>query len=387
VALDPNTGDVIALASKPGFDPTEFARGITRVEYATLSNDPDKPLLNRAVRGLYPSGSTIKPAIGLVALTDHSITADQKVLCTGTFELPHSARIFRTDKTEPRGLLDLPQAIAQSSDVYFYKLSHEMGIDKLDVGLAPFGYGQLTGIDISGEKPGVLPSPAWKRTVFRHPSDQVWVPGDTVNIGVGQGFLLVTPLQLAHIAGVIAERGRSFRPRLVTGTRGPDGGVTRLPPVEEPPVQGISEQDWTTVINAMIGTTTCARYCGTGAGAFTKTAYTAAGKTGTAQVYTVAQNAKYNAKTVTDTLRDDAWFIAFAPAEAPRIAVAVLVENAGFGASNAAPIARKVLDAYLLGAEGKLKPVFVPPPSAKALLETAVPDAAPPAASAPAEQP
>ncbi len=177
VALDPNTGDIIALASKPGFDPTEFARGITRAEYSALANDGDKPLLNRAVRGLYPSGSTIKPAIGLVALTDHSISADQKVLCNGTFELPHSARIFRADKTEPRGLLDLPQAIAQSSDVYFYKLSHEMGIDKLDTGLAPFGYGQLTGIDISGEKPGVLPSPAWKRTAFKHPSDQVWVPG------------------------------------------------------------------------------------------------------------------------------------------------------------------------------------------------------------------
>ncbi len=207
-----------------------------------------------------------------------------------------------------------------------------------------------------------------------------------MNIGVGQGFLLVTPLQLAHIVGVIAERGRSFRPRLVTGTRGPDNRVTPLPPVEEPPVQGISAQDWTTVINAMIGTTSCARYCGTGAQAFTKTAYTAGGKTGTAQVYTVAQNTKYNAKTVTDKLRDDAWFVAFAPAEAPRIAVAVLVENAGFGAANAAPIARKVLDAYLLGPDGKLKPDFVPSPSAKALLEPVVPDAPPPASSAPEQQ-
>jgi penicillin-binding protein 2 len=369
VALDPSTGDVIALVSKPGFDPTEFARGITRAEYAALSTDDNKPLLNRALRGTYPSGSTIKPAIGLVALTDHVITADRKVLCTGTFQLPHSRHIYRADKGEPRGLLDLPEAISRSSDVYFYKLSAEMGIDKLAAGLAPFGYGQLTGIDISGEKPGILPSPAWKRTAFKHPADQVWFPGETVNLGIGQGYLLVTPLQLAHIVGVIAERGRSFRPRLVTGTRGQDGRVTLLPPVEEQPVTGISPEDWTTVINAMIGTTICARYCGTASAAFAKSAYTAGGKTGTAQVYTVGQNEKYNAKTVAENLRDHAWFIAFAPAEAPRIAIAVLAENAGFGASTAAPIARKVLDAYLLDADGKLKS-FARPPSPPLCPET-----------------
>ncbi|HEY1898580.1 MAG TPA: penicillin-binding protein 2 [Steroidobacteraceae bacterium] len=369
VALDPSTGDVIALVSKPGFDPTEFARGITRAEYAALANDDDKPLLNRALRGTYPSGSTIKPAIALVALTDHTITADRKVLCLGTFQLPHSRHVFRADKGEPRGLLDMPEAIARSSDVYFYKLASEMGIDKLAAGLAPFGYGQLTGIDISGEKPGLLPSPEWKRTAFKHPADQVWFPGETVNLGIGQGYLLVTPLQLAHIVGVIGERGRSFRPRLVTGTRGPDGRVTRLPPVEEKPVEGISQADWTTVINAMIGTTICARYCGTAHESFAKTAYTAAGKTGTAQLYTVGQNEKYNAKTVAENKRDDAWFVAFAPAEAPRIAIAVLAENAGFGASTAAPIARKVMDAYLLGADGKLKPFAVPSAEAKGALE------------------
>jgi penicillin-binding protein 2 len=376
VALDPRNGDVIALVSKPGFDPTEFARGITRAEYAELSNDPDKPLLNRALRGTYPSGSTIKPAIGLVALTDHSITADQKVLCNGTFQLPHSAHIFRADKTEPRGLLDLTVAIAKSSDVYFYKLAHEMGIDKLDEGLAPFGYGQLTGIDISGEKAGLLPSPAWKKTAFKHAADQVWFPGETVNLGVGQGYLLVTPLQLAHVVGLISERGHSFRPRLVIGTRAPDGHMTAAAPVEEKPVEGISATDWTTVIRAMMGTMTF----GTGRFAFAKSAYSAGGKTGTAQVYSVGQNEKYNAKTVAENLRDHAWFVAFAPAEQPRIAIAVLVENVGFGGENAAPIARKVLDAYLLGDDGALKPEFAPSAQAKALLEsttaTAVPDTA-----------
>jgi penicillin-binding protein 2 len=384
VAIDPSNGDVIALVSKPGFDPTEFARGITRAEYATLSNDDNKPLLNRALRGTYPSGSTIKPVIGLVALTDHVITADRKVLCTATFQLPHSAHVYRADKTDPKGLLDLPEAIARSSDIYFYKLASEMGIDKLAAGLAPFGYGQLTGIDISGEKPGILPSPAWKRTAFKHPADQVWFPGETVNMGIGQGYLLVTPLQVAHIVGVIAERGRSFRPRLVTGTRSADGRVTTFAPIEEKPVEGISQEDWTTVINAMIGTTTCARYCGTGSTAFAKSAYTAAGKTGTAQVYTVAQNAKYNAKTVAENLRDHAWFVVFAPAENPRIAVAVLAENAGFGAGTAAPIARKVLDAYLLGPDGKLKTFAVPTPESKAVLEVAPsPSSAPAPASAP----
>ena len=371
VAIDPGTGDVIALVSKPGFDPTQFSRGITRAEYAALSNDPDKPLLNRALRGTYPSGSTIKPAIGLVALTDHSITADQKVLCNGTFQLPHSAHIFRADKTEPRGLLDLTVAIAKSSDVYFYKLAHEMGIDKLDEGLAPFGYGELTGIDISGEKPGLLPSPAWKKTAFKHPADQVWFPGETVNLGVGQGYLLVTPLQLAHVVGLIGERGRSFRPRLVVGTRAPDGRMTAAAPVEEKPVTGISEVNWTTVIKAMMGTMTY----GTGRFAFAKAAYNAAGKTGTAQVYSVGQNEKYNAKTVSENLRDHAWFVAFAPAEQPRIAIAVLVENVGFGGENAAPVARQVLDAFLLGDDCKLKPEFEPSAEAKAVLEKSAPAA------------
>jgi penicillin-binding protein 2 len=380
VALDPRNGDVIALVSKPGFDPTEFARGITRAEYAALSNDPDKPLLNRALRGAYPSGSTIKPAIGLVALTDHSITADQKVFCNGTFQLPHSVHVYRADKAEPRGMLDLTVAIAKSSDVYFYKLAAEMGIDKLAAGLAPFGYGQLTGIDISGEKPGLLPSPAWKKTAFKRPADQVWFPGETVNLGVGQGYLLVTPLQLAHIVGVISERGRSFRPRLVTGTRAADGHVTLMAPVEEKPVTGIAEQDWRTVINAMIATTVY----GTGRAAFAKAPYNAGAKTGTAQVYTVAQNEKYNAKTVAENLRDHAWFVAFAPAEQPRIAIAVLAENAGFGAETAAPIARKVLDAYLLDDDGNLKPQFVPSPESRAALESAAPGTAP---DPPAEHP
>jgi penicillin-binding protein 2 len=344
VAIDPSTGDVLALASKPGFDPAAFARGLSRSEFATLNDDADKPLFNRALRGTYPSGSTIKPVLGLVALTDHVIAADTKVFCNGTFNLPGSAHQFRADKDEPRGMLDMPEAIARSSDVYFYRLASTMGIERIDEGLAPFGYGQATGIDVSGEKAGLLPTPEWKERVYKQP----WYPGETVNFGIGQGYLLVTPLQLAHVAAVLAERGRSFRPRLVKGFRDTEGHRKLLPPVEEKPVTGISEADWTTVIDAMVGTTHCASYCGTAWVAFKGADYVAGGKTGTAQVYTVAQNAKYNAKTLPETLRDHAWFIAFAPVDAPKIAVAVLVENAGFGSSNAAPIARKVMDTYLL---------------------------------------
>ncbi|HUN24874.1 MAG TPA: penicillin-binding protein 2 [Steroidobacteraceae bacterium] len=360
VALDPTTGDVLALTSHPSFDPNDFARGITRTQYAALADDPDRPLLDRALRGTYPSGSTIKPALALAALTDHAVDPDRKILCNGVFHLPHSRHLFRSDKGEPRGLLTLAEAISRSSDVYFYGLAATLGIDRIDAFLAPLGYGEETGIDIGGEKAGLLPSPAWKRKVFKHPEDQPWFPGDTVNLGIGQGYLLVTPLQLAHIAGVIGERGRSFRPRLVKGIRDPDGHTRWLAPVEGKPILGVADADWSIVINAMIGTTRCDRYCGTAWAAFKGDAYDAAGKTGTAQVFTVAQNAKYNAKDIAERLRDHAWFVAFAPAEAPRIAVAVIVENAGFGSSGAAPVARKVLDAYLLGPDGKLKPQFVP---------------------------
>ena len=361
VALDPANGDVLALVSLPGFDPNLFARGITPGEYNALANDEDRPLFNRALRGTYPSGSTIKPVLGLAALTDRTIAADTKVFCNGEFFLPGSRHVWRADKDEPRGWLDLPEAIARSSDVFFYRLASTLGIDRIASFLEPFGYGQATGIDIGGEKAGLLPTPDWKRKSFKRPEDQVWFPGETVNLGIGQGYLLVTPLQLAHITGVLAERGRNFRPRVVNGVRDAAGHTTRIAPIEGAPIRGVSEADWTVVLDAMVGTTHCARYCGTGAIAFRGAGYEAAGKTGTAQVYTVAQNAKYNAKTVPERLRDHAWFIAFAPVEAPRIAVAVLVENAGFGASNAAPVARKLMDAYLLDSEGKLKPA---PPAA-----------------------
>ena len=351
VALNPQNGDVLALASRPGFDPSLFARGITGKEYGELTDNIDKPLLNRALRGAYPSGSTIKPVVALAGLTYHVLNPDRVEFCAGVFHLPGSTRLFREGKGGRHGNVALQDAIAKSCDVYFYGLAETLGVNRIAAFLAPFGYGAMTGIDISGEKPGLLPTPEWKKTAFKRPADQVWFPGETINFGVGQGYLLVTPLQLAHVASVIAGRGTNFRPRLVIGLRDANGTVKPVAPIAGKRIDGVSDADWDRVINGMVGAVTY----GTAHASGKDAAYSIAGKTGTAQVFTVAQNAKYNEKTVEERLRDHAWFIAFAPVDSPRIAVAVLVENGGFGASAAAPIAREVLDAYLLGPDGKLK--------------------------------
>ena len=344
VAIDPGNGDVLALVSLPGFDPALFSRGLSRDEYAKLSDDEDKPLLNRALRGAYPSGSTIKPVIALAGLTDHVVDPEHLEYCNGVFHLPGSTHEFHEALHEKHGPIALVDAIAKSCDVYFYGLAAKLGIDRISSFMAPFGYGQVTGIDIGGEKPGLLPSTDWKRKTFKKPQD-VWFPGDTVNLGVGQGYLLVTPLQLAHIAGVLAERGRSFQPRLVTAWRVGQGDAKPIAPMPQPAVEGISDTNWDLAIRGMVGAMTYGTAAASGKGL----GYTMAGKTGTAQVFSLAPNARYNAKTEPERLRDHSWFIAFAPVEAPRIAVCVLVENGGFGASVAAPIARKVIDAYLLG--------------------------------------
>ena len=344
VALDPTNGDVLALVSHPGFDPSLFGRGLTRSEYSLLTSNEDKPLLNRALRGAYPSGSTIKPVMALAGLNYKIVDPERRVFCNGSFHLPNSSHLYREGKGGKHGAVDLVDAVARSCDVYFYNLAAQLGVDRIATFAAQFGIGSLTGIDISGEKPGLLPTPEWKRQAFKRPQDQVWFPGETVNFGVGQGYLLVTPLQLAHMAAALAGRGRSFQPRVVMGVRDASGAIVRIAPITTPGATGISDENWALVLRGMIGATTYGTAAAIGKGA----RYTIAGKTGTAQVYTVAQNARYNEKTVAERLRDHAWFIAFAPAEAPRIAICVLVENGGFGASAAAPIARRVMDAYLL---------------------------------------
>ena len=353
VALDPKNGDVLALVSLPGFDPTLFGRGITAGEYGTLSNDIDRPLFNRALRGTYPPGSTIKPGIALAGLTYHVVDPQAHKYCAGSFHLPGSSRMFREYHNEKHGYVDLDDAIARSCDVYFYGLADVLGVDRIATFLAPFGFGKTTGIDIGGEKSGILPSKEWKAKAFAKPADQVWFPGETVNFGIGQCYLTVTPLQLAHYASIIATRGRIWKPRLVAAYRDPHTGqMQHVPAQSEGEVSGVSAEDWDRVVHGMIGVT----QRGTAAAIGAHAPYTFAGKTGTAQVFTVAQNERYNASAINERLRDHSWFIAFAPADAPRIAIAVLQENGGAGASAAAPIARKVLDAYLLTADGKVKP-------------------------------
>lgn len=354
VAIDPNNGDVIAMTSRPGFDPNLFGRGITKAEYSALRDDIDTPLLDRAMRGVYPPGSTVKPVIALAGLAYHLVDPEQTKFCAGQFHLPGSAHLYREGKGGHHGWMNLVEAIAKSCDVYFYGLADTIGVDRIAAFMAPFGFGQPTGLDISGELKGILPSREWKASYFKRPADKMWFPGETVNFGIGQGYLNVTPLQMAHYVSVLASRGKVWKPRLVTAFRDSlTGELHPLAPIREPDVMLATPEEWDRVHAGMIGAVTH----GTAALAVGKNAaYPIAGKTGTAQVFSVGQNEKYNEKTVAERLRDHSWFIAFAPADQPRIALAVIVENGGWGASAAAPIARKVLDSYLLGDDGKLKP-------------------------------
>ncbi len=367
VAIDPNNGDVIALVSTPGFDPNGFGRGLTRAEYAVLRDNLDIPLLNRALRGEYPPGSTVKPAIALGGLTLGVTTATRTRACSGHFYLPGSSHRFRDWRPHGHGVVAMETAIAQSCDVYFYELSSMMGVEKLSGWLAHFGLGRATDIDVGGERRGILPNPAWKKARFKNPADQVWFPGETVSFGIGQGYLIVTPMQAAHMAAILAARGKSYRPRLVTAYR--EQGTNKiekiapklLETVEAPP------ENWKIAIDGMIKVMNG----GTGSRSQVGAPYQIAGKTGTAQVFTVGQNEKYNEKELDERLHDHGWFIAFAPADAPRIAVAVIIENGKHGTA-AALIARRVLDQFLLG---KTTTPEIPPPVKAADGAAVVPDA------------
>jgi penicillin-binding protein 2 len=367
VALDPKNGDIIALASTPGFDPNDFVRGLSVAQYAALSNNIDVPLLNRALRGAYPPGSTVKPLYALAAQKYGIISPEKVMYCPGFFTLPGSSNKYRDDEVHHD--VDMRTAISRSCDVYFYRVAEKMGIDHMHEFMSAFGYGALTGIDIPGEKPGLYASPEWKRRVFKRKADQVWFPGETVSMGIGQGPITVTPLQQAHFAAEIAERGKIIAmPRLVAATRAP-GSVTVVPrkPKFAPPVNIATDEQWSVIFDGMEGTVSpsgTAHVAGAGA------KYKWAGKTGTAQVVTVKQTESTKHKDVDERKREHAWFIAFAPADDPKIAISVLVENAGFGATAAAPIARKVLDAYLLEDEA-------PADAHKPVAPAAAPPAAP----------
>ncbi len=346
VALDPNNGEVLALISAPSFNPNAFALGMSTSEFNALQFDLDQPLFNRAVRGNYPPGSTIKPMLALAALETGATNLTRRTFCRGYYTLPGSTHRYRDWRPRGHGEVDLHDAINQSCDVYFYEISREIGIENMHFYLDQFGLGQETGIDIVGEKAGLLPSREWKRQAFSERADQVWFPGETVIASIGQGYMLTTPLQLAQATATLAMRGQRFRPHLVVAVEDPLTGERReIAPEPLPAVQIDNEFYWDSVIEAMHAvmqsSTGTARAVGLGA------PYQMGGKSGTAQVFSVAQDAEYNEDEIDERLRDHALFIAFAPLENPRIAVAVIVENGRSGSGVAAPIARALMDQHL----------------------------------------
>lgn len=346
VAIDPQNGEVLALVSAPAFDPNLFAIGMSSAEFNALQYDLDRPLFNRALRGTYPPGSTIKPMLSLAALETGATNLTRRHFCPGYYSLPGSSHRYRDWKPEGHGSVDLHDAIEQSCDVYFYDISRDIGIDRIHLYLTEFGLGQFTGIDLSGESQGLVPSREWKRGAFRERADQVWFPGETVIASIGQGYMTATPLQLANAVAAMATRGRRYEPRIVAAIEDAlTGQRTAIASRELEPVRIDNEFYWESVIDAMHdvmqGPAGTARAVGRDA------PYTMAGKSGTAQVFSVAQDEKYDAETVAERLRDHALFIAFAPVEEPRIAVAVVVENGSSGSRVAAPIARAVMDQHL----------------------------------------
>lgn len=346
VAIDPWSGDVLVFASLPSFDPNGFARGISRRDYIALTDNPDQPLFNRVLRGTYPPGSTVKPLMALAGLEYDVVRPSDTIYCPGHFSLPNSRHRFRDWKRDGHGTVNMEGAVMQSCDVYFYRLASTLGIERIHDAMIRIGFGAPTGIDIGGERGGIMPSPQWKKTAFARREQQVWFPGETVIVGIGQGYWTATILQLAKSTALLATRGRHFRPRLVQALVDPaTGAVEERAPVVLPPVELKKRENWETIVDAMVAVTSGSR--GTALRAARGAAYSIAGKTGTAQVYTVGQTERYDEKTVAERLRDHALFVAFAPADAPRLAIAVLVENGGHGSSAAAPIARAIFDAYL----------------------------------------
>ncbi|WP_051259007.1 penicillin-binding protein 2 [Chitinibacter tainanensis] len=342
VAIDPATGGILAMVSQPGFDPNLFVDGIDPQTWTELNTSLDKPLLNRAIRGEYPPGSTFKPFMAIAALELNLPLVHQTISDPGYFV--YGGHRFNDSKKGGYGSMNFDRSIPYSSDTYFYQLAVQMGIDNIAKSMAMLDFGVPTGADLPGERPGILPSPEWKKKRFKKPAQQKWYSGETVSIGIGQGYNAFTPMQLAHATATIANRGVVFKPHAVYSMTDPASGKTTL--VEPKPVKTLpwKQENIERVIRGMEGVMTV----GTGAGVFRNAPYTSAGKTGTAQVFSL-KGAKYNANAIKERLRDHSWFIAFAPVDKPKIALAVIVENGGFGAQAAAPIARKVLDYYLTG--------------------------------------
>lgn len=343
VAIDPATGGILAFVSKPGFDPNLFVDGIDPQSWSELNGSPDKPLLNRASAGTYPPGSTFKPFMALAALFYGKRTPQQAISDPGYFMF--GGHRFRDDKVDGHGMVDMYKSIVVSCDTYYYVLANDLGIDPIARFMALFGFGSRTGIDIAGEATGTLPSTEWKARRFSRPEQKKWYAGETISVGIGQGYNSYTPLQLASAMATLANDGVMFKPHIVNYIE--DIRTRDKQQVEPTPLRnlGIRPEHIQVIKQALIGV----NREGTGARAFADAPYTSGGKTGTAQVVAIKQGEKYVESRVAEQHRDHALFIAYAPADKPTIAVAVVSENSGFGARTAAPIARQVLDYHLLG--------------------------------------
>jgi penicillin-binding protein 2 len=341
IAMNVVDGGILAMASNPSFDPNLFVEGISTKDYSALQNDENRPLYDRALKGAYPPGSTVKPFIGLAGLETGSIHYHDNIYCPGHFKLPNHSHKYRDWKKTGHGAIDLKGAITQSCDVYYYKLASDMGVDSLSKYLEQFGFGEKTGIDLIGEASGILPSREWKRAARNQP----WYAGETVIMGIGQGYFLTSPLQLATATAAFANNGDRLTPRLVKNVSDAKNNNELTVDTEHHPVSMANKRNWTEVHDAMVNVTEGKR--GT-AKRIRTPLYRIAGKTGTAQVFTVKQDEEYDEEKIAKKFRDHALFVAYAPADAPQIAVAVIVENGGHGGSTAAPIARKLMDAYLL---------------------------------------
>ncbi|QBY51805.1 MULTISPECIES: penicillin-binding protein 2 [Cupriavidus] len=343
VAIEPTTGDILAFVSKPTFDPNLFVEGIDTNTWNELNGSPDKPLLNRPLRGTYPPGSTYKPFMALAALSTGKRTAAWGMSDPGFFTLGNHT--FRDDKPGGHGWVDMHSSIVHSCDTYYYALARDMGVNGIHDFMKPLGFGQITGIDIEGESRGILPSTEWKRRAYRKPEQQKWYDGETISLGIGQGYNSFTILQLAQATSVIVNNGKVMKPHLVKAV---EDAVTRkrtLTVPKESYTIPFKQADIDVIKRAMVAVT----HAGTAARVFAGAAYESAGKTGTAQTYSLSKGEKYNHHALAEHKRDHSLYTAFAPADQPKIAIALIVENAGFGAAVAAPIARKLMDYYLTG--------------------------------------
>ena len=355
VALNPMTGEVLAMVSQPSFDPNLFVTGISFKAYAELRDSIDRPLFNRILRGLYPPGSTIKPAVAIAGLDSGVITGASRVYDPGYYQLPNYDHKYRNWNRSGDGYVDLDTAIMRSNDTYFYDLAHKLGIDRLSTYMNQFGIGQKVSLDMFEESAGLMPSREWKRATRR----QAWFPGETLILGIGQGYMQSTPLQLAQATALIASKGKWIRPHLAKTIEG-------VPPVDPNPMPDIVLRDpsnWAKVSHGMQqvvhGARGTARVAGVGA------QYLIAGKSGTAQVVAIKQGEKYDRSKVQERHRDHALFVGFAPANNPQITVSVMIENGEAGSRVASPVVRKVMDAWLLDADGKLKPEYASPSKAE----------------------